>query len=108
MADGTSLTLVSTTGICWSDSTRSGAAVLTYAHVGCSGVDANGACTGGAGPEAGVTINGTQWIWKSQQADQAEIGHPVTFTQTFRLPADATAITGTVRITADNMYRLTP
>jgi len=75
--------------------------VLTYDNVGCTGLDADGFCTGGAWP----TIPGAHWIWRTQNVtpDEAASGTPVvTFTDTFQV--GQAGGTSTLRITADDQY----
>jgi hypothetical protein len=79
-----------------------GRAVLTFGHIGCAAVDSSGQCTSGVWP----SIPGASWIWKSQRIDNKEgaFAANVRFNKVFRVPSDATSITATLRISADNSY----
>ena len=55
------------------------------------------------------SIQGATWIWKSYLVtlEEAQNGvGPITFRRTFSLPAYATNASGSLRITADNAYRV--
>jgi len=107
-AGGThSLTVVSDTSGVWVDHFvhRTGLAVLTYKNVGCTRVNARGFCKGGVWP----SIPGAHWVWnrRNQTPNHALHGQrPLNFFWYFTLPRSATGITGTLRITVDNGYRV--
>jgi hypothetical protein len=85
--------------------TQSGSAVLTYGNIGCNDVDADGFCTGGRWS----LLPGAHWVWNHRNVspDHALNGvRPLDFTWTFSLPEDATNISGKLRITVDNAYRV--
>lgn len=99
------LTLVSAPGDAFADDVgNTGSAVLTYGTFGCTGVDTNGFCTGGAWQTDSVPD--AHWIWETQVTQPAQDGHAVTFSKTFTIPPNATAIAGTIQITADNAFDL--
>jgi hypothetical protein len=82
-----------------------GATVLTYGNIGCNAVNANGFCKGGIWPR----IPGAHWVSNRRNVTKrhAQIGsRSMDFSWTFALPADATSIAGTLRITVDNAYRV--
>jgi hypothetical protein len=83
---------------------QSGLAVLTYGHVGCTGVDAKGFCTGGVWPR----IDGARWIWHARNASMREtaIGYTAAFTRDFRVPSTASDISGSITVDVDNEFRL--
>jgi hypothetical protein len=101
-----SLTVASKPGDYWFHGIgQSGLAVLTYGHIGCPEVDANGYCNGdGAWPY----ISGARWIWHAQNASarEASIGYTLDLTRDFRLPDTATQISGSITVDADNFFRL--
>ncbi len=89
----------------WTDSIRSGKAVLTYGHAGCGAVDADGYCTSGLWP----TIRGAHWVWISQKLsdDEASNGdNGFLFKKEFVLPANASDIVAKIQINVDDYYRL--
>jgi hypothetical protein len=101
------MTVVSDTSGTWVNhfGRYSGNAVLTYGNIGCMAVDADGFCTSGNWP----SIPGAHWVWNHRNVSPAHAGQgvrPLDFTWTFSLPADATGVAGTLRITADNAYRV--
>jgi hypothetical protein len=97
------VTVVSAPGDPFSDTLGlNGNAVLTYGHAGCSAVNGDGFCIGGPWP----TIAGAHWIWETQQTAGSQDKLPVTFTKVFTLGANATSITGSIQITADNHFVL--
>ncbi len=99
------VTLVSAPGDPFTDDVgNAGTAVLTYGHAGCSGVDANGFCTGAAWLAA--SIPDAHWIWETRLTQPSQDNHPVTFTKTFTIPPNATSISGGIQITADNGFDL--
>lgn len=80
-------------------------AVLTHGHAGCTGVDANGFCTGGIWP----TLAGAHWIWSTRLVSGTEAAYGtawLTFAKTFTIPVSATIVAGQIQITADNVYEL--
>jgi len=101
------LVVVSDTSGTWVNHfrTQTGATVLTYGNIGCNDVDAGGFCLGGAWP----LIPRAHWVWNHRNVSPAHAHdgvRPLDFTWTFSLPSDATDIGGTLRITADNAYRV--
>jgi hypothetical protein len=101
------LVVVSDTSGTWVNHfrTHSGSTALTYDNIGCIAVDADGFCTSGNWP----TIPGAHWVWNHRNVSSAQAHdgvRPLDFTWTFSLPDDATAIGGTLQITADNAYRV--
>lgn len=100
------LTVVSRTGTPWIARDGSvGTTVLIFGNIGCTTIDAAGFCTSGVWP----TIAGAHWVWKTQtlSVQEAITGEPrIVFPRSFRLPRDASNISGTVRITADDAYRV--
>lgn len=52
------------------------------------------------------SISGANWIWAYYKTDTAAKWGPFVFKRNFNLPADATNIHGTLKITADNAYKL--
>jgi hypothetical protein len=55
----------SATGQMWVDpgAGTAGLSVLSVPNIGCTGVDANGYCTGGIYP----ALQGAHWIWKAHE-----------------------------------------
>lgn len=80
------------------DDGGTGAAVLTYGHVGCTAVDAAGVCTGGVWGK----VPGASWIWRSQSADNTE--PQATFAKTFEVAVNQTAEPAVLNIAADNVF----
>lgn len=110
---GIALTVVSSAGDPWRiDATgETGSAVLTYGHLGCLAVDANGICTDGdsAWLSAVSAMPGAHWIWKTQLVsdDEALNGtQTVTFATSFTVPDGALDPTATVSVLADDFYDL--
>lgn len=50
-------------------------------------------------------VRGATWIWKETDTDQA-VEHVVTFSKSFDIPEDASDISATMSITADNAYEV--
>lgn len=75
-----------------------GAAVLTHGHIGCTGVDASGTCTGGVWGR----VEGAQWIWRSQMSDPAK--PQAAFTKTFHVADNQAAQPAALNIAADNLF----
>ena len=101
------LVVVSDTSGTWVNhfQTASGSAVLTYGNIGCNDVDAHGFCTGGRWS----LLPGAHWVWNHRNVspDHALNGvRPLDFTWTFTLPDGATNVSGKLRITVDNAYRV--
>jgi len=101
------LVIVSDTSGTWVNHfrTHTGSTVLTYGNIGCIDVDADGFCTSGNWP----SIPGAHWVWNHRNVSPAHAHdgvRPLDFTWTFSLPADATNVAGTLRITVDNAYRV--
>src|SRR5262245_59677322 len=102
-----SLVVVSDTSGTWVNhfGTTSGGARLTHGSIGWYRVHGGGVCTGGAWP----LIPGAHWVWTHRNVSPAHAldgVRPLDFTWTFSLPDDSTGIAGTLRITADNAYRV--
>ncbi|MGZ3583056.1 MAG: OmpL47-type beta-barrel domain-containing protein [Ktedonobacterales bacterium] len=102
------LSVVSDTSVAYSlVSGKSGTAVLTYGHTGCTALD-NGVCTGGAWTQVQSAFPGAHWIWPTALWDPDSQGllDPVTFSKEFSIPANALNTTGHIVIAADNYYYL--
>lgn len=102
-----SMVVVSDTSGTWVNhfGNKTGPTVLTYGNIGCSAVNTNGFCTGGIWPR----IPGAHWVFNRRNVTPQharEGNRPMDFTWTFSLPADATDISGRIKITVDNAYRL--
>lgn len=82
-----------------------GLSVLSFPNIGCTGVDANGFCTGGIYP----SLQGARWIWKTNETvmeqNTSDYG-PVIFVRRVDVPKRADTTTSQIRITADNTYDL--
>jgi hypothetical protein len=97
----------SATGQMWVDpgAGTAGLSVLSVPNIGCTGVDANGYCTGGIYP----ALQGAHWIWKAHETvleqNTSDYG-PVIFVRRVDVPARAERIRSLIHITADNAYDL--
>lgn len=97
------LVLVSSSGPdnTWYDgSGDSGAAVLTYGHIGCEQVDAQGMCTSGLWGR----VPDAPWIWRSKDSDRAK--PRATFTDAFSVDATQAARPAVLDIAADNVFEV--
>lgn len=97
------LVLVSSSGpdSTWYDgSGDSGAAVLTYGHIGCEQVDAQGMCTSGLWGR----VPDAPWIWRSKDSDRAK--PRATFTDAFSVDATQAARPAVLDIAADNVFEV--
>jgi hypothetical protein len=99
------MTVVSEPGDPWHMTNgKFGLARLAYGNIGCNAIDPQGFCTAGIWP----TVSGAHWIWKTrlETPHQVRHGDAATFFKGFWIPTDATGISGSIQITADNAYRL--
>ncbi|WP_433052726.1 VWD domain-containing protein [Dactylosporangium sp. CS-033363] len=92
----------SSAGDAWSDpSGATGTAALTYGHIGCTAIDAQGLCTGGLWP----VVPAAPWIWTGQFTTEDQ--ETVTFTRTVTVTAAEAAQPVTLTVDADNLYTVT-
>lgn len=81
----------------WRDAAgRTGTAVLTYDHVGCTAVDAAGRCTGGVW---GDPVPGVPFTWSGRGTTEGQ--GDVTFTKTFTVTGAAAGRPATMTLWAD-------